>query len=397
MEKTNGTYDKEKLYLLYLIKCSLHNVIPDEKPIDCSWKLIKAFADFNSVTSMISPAIKKYVYDIPADIRKELELEISSTLYRIAMFDMEREAFMREASVDEICFLPLKGIKLSEYYPVAGMRWMCDNDILYGKVTKAGDMQKMPEISDDITTERLKSVMLKHGFKPESIGGVHDVYIKEPFFNFEMHSRLVPYDSPFADYYTNPWERAIPVEGKKYEFRFSDEDEYIFMVVHAFKHFDSSGCGIRTLVDEYVFLNNKDNMNWKYITEQFKILGLTDFEQRLRTAAQDIFSQDGVISDCDWEMINYMYKCGTYGTTSNRIHRSIDKFREDGKIDGASARKRYLTDRVWINENKMKIYYPFFYRHKWARFTLPFYRMIKGIIVHPKMLWDEWQNIKKYK
>lgn len=28
--------------------------------------------------------------------------------------------------------MPLKGCLMTEYYSVPGMRWMCDNDILYG-------------------------------------------------------------------------------------------------------------------------------------------------------------------------------------------------------------------------------------------------------------------------
>ena len=388
-------------YILHLIRCSLHGEIPDRLPDDCSWDMVQKLAEFNKVTSSISPAIKSYGYDIPDDVAKHFESAISSTIYRIAMFDMEREAVIADGVKEGLRFLSLKGILLAGYYPVPGMRWMCDNDILYGKmsdVSSSGEMKAVP--ADSSVAKEMKRIFESHGFTAEAVGGVHDVYQKKPFFNFEMHSRLVGEDSDFAAYYANSWKRAVQVPGKVGEYRFSKEDEYIFMLVHAFKHFDAGGCGIRTLVDEYVFISHNDSMDWDYIEAQLDEIGIkdfTDFAKRLKSAAFDAFSDEGVLNDTDWKMISYMFSSGTYGLVSNRIRRSIDKIRDKEQIDGNTACNRYLTNRFFISEEKMKQYFPFFYKHRYFRFLLLPYRVFRGMIIHPKQLWCEWKNVCKYR
>lgn len=407
--KTTGTTDTNEnvslisveRYILHLIGCSLHGEIPDRLPDDCSWDMVQKLAEFNKVTSSISPAIKSYGYDIPDDVTKHFGSAISSTIYRIAMFDMEREAVIADGVKEGLRFLSLKGILLAGYYPVPGMRWMCDNDILYGKmsdVSSSGEMKAVP--ADSSAAKEMKRIFESHGFTAEAVGGVHDVYQKKPFFNFEMHSRLVGEDSDFAAYYANSWKRAVQVPGKVGEYRFSKEDEYIFMLVHAFKHFDAGGCGIRTLVDEYVFISHNDSMDWDYIEAQLDEIGIkdfTDFAKRLKSAAFDAFSDEGVLNDTDWKMISYMFSSGTYGLVSNRIRRSIDKIRDKEQIDGNTACDRYLKNRFFISEEKMKQYFPFFYKHRYFRFLLLPYRVFRGMIIHPKQLWCEWKNVCKYR
>ena len=379
-------------YILHLIRCSLHGAAADRLPDDCSWDMVQKLAEFNKVTSSISPAIKSYGYDIPEDAAKHFESAIASTIYRIARFDMEREAIIADGVKEGLCFLPLKGILLAGYYPVPGMRWMCDNDILYGK------MKAVP--ADSSAANEMKRIFESHGFTTEAVGGVHDVYQKKPFFNFEMHSRLVGEDSDFATYYANPWKRAIEVPGKVGEYRFSKEDEYIFMLVHAFKHFDMGGCGIRTLVDEYVFISHNPDMDWDYIEAQLDEIGIkefSDFAIQLKTVAFNTFSQGGELADTDWIMINYMFKSGTYGLVSNSIRRSIDKIRDREQIDGNTACNRYLKNRFFISEEEMKQFFPFFYKHRYFRFLLLPYRVFRGMIIHPKQLWYEWKNVCKYR
>ena len=386
-------------YILELIKCSLHGMCPPEIPENCNWKQVVYLAVKNSVTSTISPAVKKYEGEIPEEIRKKIEEALPATVYRLLRFQIERENIFAKLEQKKIAYLPLKGILLADYYPAAGMRWMCDNDILYGNA--ADNRMHNEDCNADSDAERLaeelESVMTELGYMPEHVGGVHDVYQKKPFFNFEMHRKLVPEDSTFAKYYENPWDRAHLVNGKMYEYHFSDEDEYIYMLVHAYKHYDVSGCGIRTLVDEYVFLNKKNSMDWKYIEEQLEMIGLSSFEKQLRTAATNVFSPNGVMTERDWDMISYMFNCGTYGTMSNRIRRNLEKLQDENNLDQSGARRRYLKERFFVNEMFIKESYPFFYRHKKLRFVLPFYRVMKGLVTHPGTLYYEWKNIRKYR
>ena len=96
-----------------------------------------------------------------------------------------------------------------------------------------------------------------------------------------------------AQYYQNPWKRAIPDEQRPYLYHYSKEDEYLYIVTHAYKHFSRSGSGIRTLIDVYLYIKNNMLMDWDYISAQLKILELEKFEELLRNAAIHAFSVEG--------------------------------------------------------------------------------------------------------
>ena len=76
-------------------------------------------------------------------------------------------------------------------------------------------------------------------------------YHKPPIYNFELHTTLVNHsDYPIIyDYYIGVFNKLEPVQGKKYELSFSNEDFYIYNVVHAYKHYMSDGTGLRILTD----------------------------------------------------------------------------------------------------------------------------------------------------
>ena len=66
--------------------------------------------------------------------------------------------------------------------------------------------------------------------------------------------------------------------GSLYVYDFEAEDFYIYMMAHMAKHFYKRGCGIRNLVDIYVFLEKfGGEMNADYLQKQFAGLGLTAF------------------------------------------------------------------------------------------------------------------------
>lgn len=382
-------------YLIHLLRCALRDEIPAEKPADITWEQLFTLAKYNNVENTVAPAIKNYGFELSETIREEWEKSISSTVYRLARFDFEREQILAGMAGKGLAYLPLKGILLAEYYQKPGMRWMCDNDILYGY---AGNTDGYDNGYDEAAGRALYEVMTELGYDAENLGGCHDVYQKKPFFNFEMHQSFVPKESSVWEYYRNPWKRALPVDGEPYHYRLSDEDEYIFMIVHANKHFDNSGCGVRTLTDEYAFLTAKPDMNRDYINRELEKLSLVDFEADLRdTAVRAFAGEQMTLSDDSWDMIYYMLGSGTYGTMTNRVHRSILKIQKAESTDMSGARKKYMTGRIWVSESKMKQYYPFFYRHKAFRVFLPVYRLIKGLFVHPRQLWYEWKNVRKCK
>ena len=381
-------------YLVKLIRAALRGVVVSEEP-EGEWENLYSLAKWNSVEAISSFALDEAI--VPENIYKKWKNEADTTLFRQISFDAEREQILEKMAERGLSYLPLKGILIAGYYPQPGMRSMADNDILYGIVEPAqdGGYRLQGDDADESMMQAQKvmvSVMKELGYKVESLKGNHDCYMKEPCFNFEMHRELMPAEREQYNYFKDAWKRAVPDGENSYGYKFSDEDEYIFFIAHAFKHFDVSGCGIRCAVDEYVFLQKKESvMDWEYIDGELKKLGVAEFESDLKSLANNAFGSTGELTAENEKMLYFMLGSGTYGTMENHIRLSLDQ------IEGENKKGRYWKNRFFVSEEKCKMYYPFFYRHPGFRWLLPGYRVIRGIMIHPGKLWREWKHVRNYK
>lgn len=94
-------------------------------------------------------------------------------------------------------------------------------------------------------------------------------------------------------------------------------------------------------------------------------------------------------------MISYMLGSGTYGTFNNRIKNYLKRFEESGLKNQRKVRWQYVKARFLPEESFIREYYPFFYRHKGMRILLPWYRILKGLYIHPKKLLAEWKILNQ--
>ena len=61
-----------------------------------------------------------------------------------------------------------------------------------------------------------------------------------------------------------------------------------------FKYFDGIGTGIRSLLDQYVYLNRlEDSLDFPYIDKQCEILGIADFEKENRDLCKKVLNNNG--------------------------------------------------------------------------------------------------------
>lgn len=99
-------------------------------------------------------------------------------------------------------------------------------------------------------------------------------------------------------------------------------DAYVYIIAHAYKHFIFSGIGIRTLIDIYVY-NESCSLDPNYIYEQYKILGIQDYEKEAREMAYKLFdvptNDFSNLSKEELEYVEYYFTSGTYGTAKQRI------------------------------------------------------------------------------
>ena len=348
----------------------VQNVFLDENNSldDMNLSHIYNLAKYHSIEYIIYSGLKKAnISDISNDFKKISEVNAYKSLTQ----ELEIPIIASEFSKNEICFIPLKGSVIQKLYPKVEYRNMADIDIL----VKEEDLKK--------AGMALKNI----GYLVDTLGGNHDTYTKKPYLHIEVHRAMVAKIYDKARYYDDIWDssRIYNDVNDKYHYYLNDNDFYIFMIIHAAKHFSHGGTGFRTIIDEYVYLNSKDNLDFLYIEEELKKNNLDKFEKILRDSVDYIFKHE-IKDNIDDVLlfIDYILSSGTYGNTKNSS--------TIGVIDDGS-KKKHIWVRLFPPFKVMKSRNPSLEK---APFLLPWFyftRLLKGLF-HFKRYKKSYDTIK---
>ena len=321
MDKTE--YGKNAVLMIKLISGVLNDKKPDEdllSGIDPGKLFTVARA--HNLAAITAYALEEAGIKYPAFSEAK-----DKAIRKNILLDAEREAVTSEMEKKGIWYMPLKGALLHEWYPRIGMRQMADNDIL----------------CDSTRMEEVKGIFVSRGYYVKLFGkSNHDVYYKAPVYNFEMHSGLFSSKSHSENlwkYYEGIENRLVNDGKSKFGRRFTNEDFYLYMLAHEWKHFSGSGTGLRSLVDTYVFLKKFGNaLDWDYISDEAEKLEILDFEKNNRTLSCKLFDRER-LSDEEKKLLSYYVYSGTYGNLENQVSHKLQK------LNG--SRLKYLKGRLF--------------------------------------------------
>lgn len=373
---------------------------PDEKCLEHyrtneeDMKALFCMSARHFIDALVGTSLKRAGSNLP----KYWEDRIVKAVRKVLLFDAERKKLCAWMDREHIWYLPLKGIVLKEYYPSVGMRQMSDNDILF----------------DADAWECVEKHMISEGYEAESVGkGNHDVYQKPPVYNFEMHRSLYGkgHDRRWVEYYSDIKKQLIPDQPEgmcdtihsasenttanqtdsmnggniTYGYHMSDEDFYIYITSHAYKHYSGSGTGLRTLLDFYAYLSVKEEtLDFDYILTECKKLGIDDFEKHNRILCRKVFAPQQTYNQDSFEqslsadelmMLQYYLSSGVYGTFDRMVANRMEKQKKaEGKKN--LSKLSYYRHRVFP---VMELYekYPLLVKHKWLIPPYWFYRIVR--------------------
>jgi len=357
--------------VIYLVSCAVNEIIPDRNRVDLmNIDLVYQIAKKQLLTAIISYALESSGYK-----SEVTSSEIAMSIRKTVIMEKEKEEVLQKMEDAGIWYMPLKGTVLKDYYPKTGMRQMADIDILF----------------DSAKAEQLREIMLNQGFEPQvtAAKSPHDVYFKKPVTNFEMHKTLFGAMRAVSlyDYYIDVKNRLVLNERSSCGCHFTDEDFYVYLIAHEYKHFAGGGTGIRSLLDIYVFLKKFEQyLDWKYILAELGKLELTDFERKNRELSLKLFQ----LQDLDEEeenMLAYMVSSGVYGNIQNLVNNGINS--------AGGGKYAYILHRVFLPMEKIKRGYPLFYKFKILLPLLPIYRLIKSKNNPHAKSKAEWKELKK--
>lgn len=329
--------EKEKLidvsnYLIQVIRNVLnkHEVLPIVGN-KFSYRDVFKLANFHQVENIVYEGINKFIDD-----DKLKQFWYKKCLMNISMCVAQEE---EQKKIEEtfknrhIKFLPVKGYFLRKYYPRSDFRFMSDMDILVEKGKH----------------KEAKKMMVDIGYQVEQYNYYHhDEYVKKPYLMIEIHRSLLPKDHQNHNYYENVFSKAKVSEDNKYFYRLSNEDLYIFNLVHFYKHYSTGGAGIRSLLDIYISLINQD-LDLKYISQECEKLGLSEFKEKMEKISLEWF-KSGIESEELKKEKEFILESGVYGTSDHFVHNNLE--------ENKGSKIKLIFKRLFPGVKKMKSLYP---------------------------------------
>jgi hypothetical protein len=350
-------------YFLSLVSSVLNDT---EAPLpyeNCSLESIKRIADETRMDAIFDEAVlmlsKKY--SVSDELLSYAKNNLNHWIYIDTAMKYEIENLLKCFDKEQIYNLPMKGYFLKNDYPNPFDRSIADYDILF-------------DIND---IDSIKNIFKQNGYKFKKNDDQQYHFVKAPFMYIEMHRSLLKKDNKNYSLLENQLEKAKVRDGYSYSKEMTLEDYYIYMLLHSAKHFSQGGIGIRMIADEYVFYKKySDQLNQKYLSEQFEKLGITLFEKRLRDISLKWFSPDSSITDFD-DVEEFILMSMTLGRVDVAVMSEMERRRVNTKTGRKKSRfvnfisslfpnKTYMANKYSFVE-KMPILLPYSWACMWCR------------------------------
>ena len=289
-------YEEEYTTLLALIGAQVGGA--PCAPVIKDYKTLILLAKQHSVMNILYYALKDDP-DLPPECRAVLETRLFASAQQQLEQERETARIKQVLEMAGIRYLLMKGALVRALYPAPEMRISCDVDFYYDKAARP----------------QMDGLFASLGYEKEEADPNHTAY-KKGRVSVEMHHNLLT-DVPRIDkYYADLWERLLPLGGYGYAMR--DEDFYIYHVVHTMKHFTVAGTGIRSILDTFVFLRAKPDLDMAYLRAELEKIGLWEFHLSLVALAEVWFGGKEMPADLA-DVSAYVLGSGTYGKTSNAV------------------------------------------------------------------------------
>lgn len=313
-------------YLAELVRSQLERRKPKPIPEGIHSKDILKISIENHMCYLLLGALIR-VDNLPKEEKELYSNYVFQSIQRTLVQVTELKALEKLCEEKQIKNQPMKGAYLKFIYPSPEMREMSDIDILV-------DCKKIEEFG---------FILKSRDYQFSSSERHHDIYTKSPYMVVEAHRTLYDktVDKKQHEYFAS-FNKTQLKENCKYTYEFQKEDFYIYMIAHIAKHFYARGCGIRNLVDIYVYLNQfKDKMDWVYLEKELRDCGLWEFTGHMQKMAY-IWLEDQTCEDFYQDLFMYMLNSGIYGKDENGIwNRFAEKGNQKKKVSAKQLKRWY--------------------------------------------------------
>lgn len=352
--------NKKNACILHIIRSAFDEAISIDKSKydDCDFINILEISLDHNITSLIYEGISKSGILIDDDLNKLFKqrviFEYVKSENQIANY--KKISYMLEEN--NIEYIPLKGITMKSIYPKPELRRMGDIDIYV----------------DEKNIEKVKDIMSELQFTPcgrtdydYKFKNCNDILI-------EIHTSLMSKQSEFYSYYENPWNLCVK-EATSSKHTLTCEEAYIYLFIHFLKHYRGGGIGINHIVDLWLYRKKNPNMDEEYIKDRIQKFGAEVFYNHTLELI-DYWFCDGKPNDITFEIENYIFQSGSYGTAQG--HQAAAIYTKE-RIGCKKAKKRVFIEKIFLPKDKMEFKYPILKKKPYLMFFLRCHRLFKRI------------------
>lgn len=274
-----------------------------------------------------------------AQLKRALRLPYGPSLAKTIEQDGEGQVVLDALERAGIDHMPLKGWVMRSYYADPLSRSMMDLDILVR----------------NYRYEQIRSVMQEAGYRSNgSSPWKHDGFLKEPYMNVEIHKRLTDSSGKIRAWENGVWERSVPVQGTEHRSSMSEEDLYIFHLVHMYKDFKNGALGLRRVADLWLLRRKMDASCVAGAQARLAQMGLGLFAERMAELAAVCF--DGKAADPDCETLLRFMAGGAVFTDPQR--HKLGRMASSAGGHFTAAKLRAIRDTVFLPVERMRAQFP---------------------------------------
>ena len=325
--------------------------IPDEIDFDILTDIIK----MHKLSSLLYPVFEEKGIE-SAELYKDFNFWLAQGTNQQYYLEKIKESF----EAQKVRFVCMKGAYLKTLYPEPYMRSSGDLDIFV----------------DDENTEKVRDIMAGLGFTVERFDHrlQDDAYSLGKFVHIEIHRKLISNKCPWDEKCQEIIERIVPKKEGSYEYVMSPEDFYLHMIGHMAKHMKYSGCGIRMVLDIWVYLNKFGTvLDRKILGQRLKYCGLDIFEKEVAKLVDYWFNG----KDADIKTKNlarYIFESGIFGKAEQAFAAEMAEDMEENTSKKVGVIKK-LTKYTFLPYLNMCMIYPRLSKYP---ILLPFYWVLRA-------------------
>ncbi len=288
-------------------------------------------------------------------------------LYRAERMTYELDRMCALLEKHHIPHIPLKGAVLRHAYPEVWMRTSCDIDLLVPEK----DLDRATNLFQD----ELHWELTRKGSHDRSFHTDSELHI-------ELHYTLIEGSlvKNSGVVLSTVWNVVESVEGYQWRRRMPDALFYYYHIAHMARHFQSGGCGVRSVMDLWILRHRVpgDAAGRQRLLEEG---GLASFEQGMVELSEVWFSS-APYDEKTTRLAEYILRGGTYGMTENRL--LIQRV--------SKGRMGYLISRLFASYENLCVYYP---KIKGRRWLIPYAQVRRwGRMLLPSKRRAAWKELQ---